>query len=81
MTTKTIKSNIYKALENIDDFKFLKAVFEIVSAKVDTTQMYELTKEQKAILDEREKEYAQGKGKSYSWEAAKKIIRAKKNAA
>lgn len=81
MTTKTIKSNIYKALENIDDPRFLKAVFEIVSAKADSSQLYELTEEQKAILDEREKEYAQGKGKNYSWEAAKKIIRTKKNVA
>lgn len=81
MTTKTIKSNIYKALENIDDSKFLKAVFEIVSAKADIGKSFELTEEQKAILEEREKEYLQGKGKNYSWEAAKKITRTKKIAA
>lgn len=36
MTTKAIKSNIYKALENIEDAKFLKAVFEIVFASKNT---------------------------------------------
>ncbi|OFY85670.1 MAG: hypothetical protein A3F72_12005 [Bacteroidetes bacterium RIFCSPLOWO2_12_FULL_35_15] len=81
MTTKKIKSNIYKALENIDDSKFLKAVFEIVSAKAEIVQSFEISEEQKAILEEREKEYSHGKGKNYTWEAAKKIIRTKKNAA
>ncbi|MES2138387.1 MAG: hypothetical protein V4511_01675 [Bacteroidota bacterium] len=81
MTTKAIKSNIYKALENIEDPKFLKAVFEIISAKAESNYLYELTEEQKAMLDEREKEYSQGKGKNYSWEESKKIIRSKKNAA
>ena len=78
MTTTAIKSNIYKALENIEDPKFLKAVFEIVSTKVESNEFYELTDEQKAMLDAREKEYKQAKGKSYSWEETKKIIRNKK---
>jgi len=81
MTTKIIKGNIYKALENIEDQKFLKAVFEIVSAKAESSNLYGLTEEQKIILDEREKEYSQGKGKSYPWEDVKKIIRSKTNAA
>ena len=80
MTTTAIKSNIYKALENIEDAKFLKAVFEIVSTKAESVDFYELTDEQKKILDERDKEYKQGKGKSYSWEETKKMIRNKKNA-
>ena len=79
MTTTALKSNINKALENIDDAKFLKAVFEIVSSKVESHEFYELTKEQKAMLDEREKEYKQGKGSNYTWEETKKIIRNKKN--
>ncbi len=81
MTTKAIKGNIYKALESIEDSKFLMAVFEIVSSKAENNYLHELTEEQKAILDDREKEYSQGKGKNYSWEDAKKIIRNKKNAA
>ncbi len=81
MTTIAIKNNIYKALENIEDPKFLKAVYEIVSSKADSTDFYELTDEQKAILDERDLEYKQGKGKYHSWEEAKKIIRSKKNVA
>ncbi len=81
MTSLAIKNNIYKALENIDDPKFLKAVYEIVSSKAESNDFYELTEEQKGILDERDLEYKQGKGKYYSWEEAKKVIRNKKNVA
>lgn len=81
MTSKTIKINILKVLENIDDPKFLKAVFEIVSAKANKEHKYELTEEQQQMLEEREAEYLQGKGKSYSWKEVKKGIRSKKNAA
>jgi len=70
MTTVALKNNINKALESIEDAKFLKAVFEIVSSKVDNNKQYELTDEQKAMLDERDLEYKQGKGKNYSWEEA-----------
>jgi phosphoribosylanthranilate isomerase len=40
-----------------------------------------LSEGQKAMLDEREKEYKQGKGKNFTWQEAKKMIRGKKDAA
>lgn len=81
MTTTSLRNNIYKALENIDDSKFLKAVFEIVSEKAASSHFFELSDSQKAMLDEREKEYKQGKGKNFTWQEAKKMIRSKKDAA
>lgn len=79
MTSSAIRNNIYKALENIDDSKFLKAVFEIVSEKAESSHFFELNDKQKALLDEREQEYIQGKGKNFNWQEAKKMIRGKKD--
>ncbi len=79
MTTTTIKKNISKALEDIEDAKFLKAIYDIITTKSSEPDSFELSDEQKAILDESEKEYHQGKGKNYTWNEVKKIIRNKKN--
>ncbi len=40
MTTTSLRNNIYKALENIDDSKFLNAVFEIVSEKAASSHFF-----------------------------------------
>lgn len=81
MTTTSLRNNIYKALENIDDSKFLNAVFEIVSEKAASSHFFWVEWQSKAMLDEREKEYKQGKGKNFTWQEAKKMIRSKKVAA
>lgn len=77
MTILALKKDIHKAIDKIEDDKFLKAVYDILWDKASEFD-FTLNSTQKAILKEREKNRAQGKSKSYTWAEAKKILRNKK---
>ena len=65
MTTKTLRQNLHKAIDNIKDDSFLQAVLTIVNEKKDNNE-YDLSAEQWAEIDHRVKLHKAGKSKSYS---------------
>ena len=74
MTTTSIKKEIHKAVDSIDDGTFLKAVYTILWKKI-KADPFELTPTHKAMLDSREQKHSNGESKSYTWNETKKIIR------
>ena len=73
MTTATVKKELHKAIENIDDTSFLKAVFKIVNEKSKAID-YELSDEQWQEIERRRELHKTGKSKSFSWLEAKTIL-------
>ena len=73
MTTASVKKELHRAIENIDDTGFLKAVFKIVNEKSKAIK-YELTDEQWEEIERRRALHKTGKSKSYSWEETKSIV-------
>ena len=77
MPTTTIKKDIFRVIDKISDDNFLKAIYAILWDK-SKEGAFELSPNQKEILDGREAKRKKGLGKEYSWEDAKRIIRANK---
>ena len=71
MTTSFLKKKLTRAINDIDDAEFLKALHTIVQSKNDES-VYELTPAQKKELDRRRANHLNGKSKSYSWAEVKK---------
>lgn len=75
MTTAILKSEITKALDNIQDKSFLEAIYTIINTRSETYD-YELNDADKKVLDERKKLYQSGKAKTYSMnEVRKKVLK------
>lgn len=71
MTTTILKENINKIIRDINDKKFLEAVYTIVSNKAGEID-FDLTDAMKQELDRRKKNHKNGTSKSYSWQSVKK---------
>ena len=67
MTASALKKQIHKAVDNIEDGSFLKAVYSILNEKSHEKE-FVLSEEQKTMLDKREKLHKIGKSKSYTIE-------------
>jgi Putative addiction module component len=72
MTTTLLKKKLTKAINEIEDEQFLKALDTIVSSKQEDEMIYELSAAQKKELDKRKANHLSGKSPSYSWAQVKK---------
>jgi hypothetical protein len=70
MKSNTLKKEMVKAIENIDDQKFLEAVYLILNEKSRELR-FELSESEKKELDKLDKLHKKGKSKSYSFEEVK----------
>ena len=73
MTATALKKELHKAIDIIEDESFLKAVYTIMNEKI---YDYDLTSEQWTEIEKRRKLYKSGKSQTYTWEEAKKMLRA-----
>ena len=71
MTTTNLKENINKVINDINDKKFLEAVYTIVANRAEELN-FELTPVMKDQLDARKESHKKGNSKSYSWQNVKK---------
>ena len=71
MTATLLKKKLTRAINEIDDTRFLEALHTIVSSKQEEELVYELSAAQKKELDRRLANYKSGKSKTYSWEEVK----------
>ncbi len=72
METEAIRKELHEAIDNSDD-DLLEKIQELIK------EQNEIPEEQmKLIIQEREN-YLNGKGKLYSWEEVKEIVRNRKN--
>jgi hypothetical protein len=74
MTASTLRKELHKAIDNIEDQSFLKAVFTIVNEK---KFEYDLSPDQWHDVEQAQKLHKSGKSKSYSWEEVKKHAKSK----
>ncbi len=74
MSTTLIKKKLTKAINEIDDPGFLKALHTIVNSKNEETMAYQLSAAQKKELDSRQARHKSGQSKSYSWAEVKKSL-------
>ena len=74
MTTTLIKKKLTKAINEIDDPDFLKALHTIVNSKKDEELAYQLSAAQKKELNSRQTRHKSGQSKSYSWSEVKKSL-------
>lgn len=74
MTTTTLKKDIHKAVDHVNDSDILKAVYTILQKNVEEEE-YALTPVQKRELDKRLVEHKSGKLKYYTFDQVKKIAR------
>lgn len=77
MTTSVLKKKLTKAIDNIEDADFLKALHTIVSSKTEETA-FGLSATQKKELDRRMADHKAGRSKSYSWDEVKKSLLSRK---
>ncbi|MBI2269068.1 MAG: hypothetical protein HYU69_01790 [Bacteroidetes bacterium] len=77
MTRIALKKQLYKAIDNIEDTSFLKAVYNILNDKI-RDRAYEFTDEQKAELDEQFALHKTGKTKSYTVKEVRAMALARK---
>lgn len=74
MTTVSLKKNIHKAVDKIDDTGLLQAVYTILEKQIAVSSDYALTAAQKKELDKRFANHKSGKTKSYAWADVKKSL-------
>jgi len=75
MTTDILKNEIAKALNDINDKSFLEALYTIINTRSEKFD-YELSIDDKQILDERKALYKWGKAKTFTMiEVRKKVMK------
>lgn len=75
MTTTLLKKEIVKAINDTNDELFLQAIYTILNTH-NLASDYELTEEDKNILNERKAHYKSGKAKTYTVaEVRKKVLK------
>ena len=74
MTTTLIKKELTKAINEIDDSDFLKALHTIVNSKKEEEAIHQLSPAQQKELDRRRVRHKSGQSKSYSWAEVKKLL-------
>ncbi len=78
MTTTALKKDLHKAIDNMPDAGFLKAVYAMFREyPVNYDSDYQLSETEKAELDEQKKLHKAGKTKSYSRSEVRKAVLAK----
>ncbi len=78
MTTPAIKKELHKAIDNMGDSGFLKAVYAMFKEyTISYDGEYELSNAEKTELDEQKKLHKAGKTKSYSVAEVRKVVSAK----
>ena len=71
MTTSILKKKLARAIDEIDDTEFLKALHTIVQSKNEET-FFVPGPVQKKELDRRRLNHLNGKSRSYTWAEVKK---------
>lgn len=74
MTTAAIRKKLIDYIAEADEQK-VKGLYLLVEDDIQNAASFKLSKKQISFLEEERKEYISGKGKSYSWEEAKQLIR------
>jgi microsomal dipeptidase-like Zn-dependent dipeptidase len=75
MTANTLKKELHKAIDHIEDASFLKAVYTIVNEK---KFEYDLSPDQWQDVERIQKLHKNGKSRDYSWEEVKKYAKSKR---
>jgi hypothetical protein len=75
MTKTTLKKNIHKAIDNINDDAVLQAVYTLLNRV--STDDFDWTDEDLRIVEERRAAYLSGKEKTISISEAKKRLKRK----
>ncbi len=73
MKATTLKEDIHKYIDSINDEEYLRGLHALLIDKAERSQ-YKLTPEQIKIIKEREAEYIKGETTAYTWEEAKELI-------
>lgn len=73
MTNATLKKEIHKVIDNIDDNQVLEAVFTLLNVSRPQSD-YELSENDIKIIEERRSNYKKGKTKTYTVSEVKKKI-------
>ncbi|CAN5415014.1 hypothetical protein BH11BAC1_BH11BAC1_08470 [soil metagenome] len=75
MTTITLKKNLHKFIDEINDVDYLKSIYTILSDKFSDVT-FEYSDDMKKMLEERKQKHLRGEGKLYTWnEGKRKILR------
>lgn len=73
MTNLTLKKEIHKVIDNINDTQLLEAVYTILNSSLPKDN-FQLSEEDLHIIEGRKKEYKLGKSKTYTVAETKKKI-------
>jgi hypothetical protein len=73
MAAMTIKKNIHRMVDMINDIKYLKSVENILSEKA-LADGYEMTNDEIKILEQRSADYKKNNKKLMTWEEVKEKI-------
>lgn len=73
MTTAILKSEITKALSNINDKSFLEALYKLVNHEAEKFE-YELSEEDWKVIESRKRDYKAGKVKGLTPAQVRKQI-------
>ncbi len=73
MSASELKSVINQMLNQVDDERFLRTMFAMVSEYTGTGSIY-LSPDQKKLLDNRKKSHQEGLSKSYSVKQMKEMV-------
>jgi hypothetical protein len=71
MTATTLKKELVKAIDSINDAGFLQAVYTIVNQKKHKEE-YDLSPGQWTEIEGRRRNYKNGESKTYTWKETKK---------
>lgn len=74
MTTVLIKKKLTKAINEIEDAEFLKALHTIIHNKREEEEIFELSANQKKELDLRKSLHKSGQSKSYNLKSLKNAL-------
>ena len=75
MTTTAIRKKVHQYVDEAEE-KVLEAIYSMLKLYMDEGSESLMSKEQKAEIDKRGKQYRQGKLKTSSWEEVKQRTRA-----
>ncbi len=76
MTTLTLRKELHKAIDSIEDSKFLEAVYTIINEKTQEEE-YGLSSDQWKEIDYRVTLHNAGKSKSYTVEETMKHVKSR----
>jgi len=74
MTTTALKKELHKAIDDIDDESFLRAVYTIVNEK---KSQFDLSEEEWKEVELAQKLHKAGKSKSFSWDEVKNYVKSR----